>query len=212
MRSAFHVTDQQFREIANVRDLKDGTTATVLLIEEGTLIHANVGDGEGFLHWKDGRIVPVTKAHKVSDRDEVARIEELERKKKTRVLLNLGPAGGMAVSDPDGNYMRVSRSIGDRMYDPEIVTCDPHLGQIALSPDADFVVIASDGIWDFLSFENVADMVKGLSGTSQVKAAEILVDEAIRKGSQDNCTAVVVFLASGRPTSISLSRTSERDK
>jgi|JI10StandDraft_1071094.scaffolds.fasta_scaffold318318_1 serine/threonine protein phosphatase PrpC len=113
IRAAFHVTDQQFREIANVRDLKDGTTATVILIEDGTLYHANVGDGEGFLHWKDGRITPVTKAHKVSDRDEVARIEELEKRKKTRVLLNLGP-GGMAVSDPDGNYMRVSRSIGDR--------------------------------------------------------------------------------------------------
>ena len=29
------MTDQQFREIANVLDLKDGTTATVILIEDG---------------------------------------------------------------------------------------------------------------------------------------------------------------------------------
>jgi hypothetical protein len=43
---------------------KDGTTATVLLIDDGILYHANVGDGEGFLRWKDGRIQPVTKAHK----------------------------------------------------------------------------------------------------------------------------------------------------
>jgi|JI10StandDraft_1071094.scaffolds.fasta_scaffold318318_2 serine/threonine protein phosphatase PrpC len=115
------------------------------------------------------------------------------------------------------------------MYDSEIVTCDPYLGQIALSADADFVVIASDGIWDFLSFKEVAEIVGALTGssqvrlvfvvslrfvltTTQVKAAELLVDEALKRGSMDNCTAVVVFLSSGRPTSTSLSRTSERDK
>lgn len=112
LRAAFHVTDQQFREIASVRELKDGTTATVLLIEDDVLYHANVGDGEGFLRWSDGRIQPVTKAHKVGDPAELERIRELEVRKKTRILLNLG-AGGMAVSDPDGNYMRVARSIGD---------------------------------------------------------------------------------------------------
>jgi protein phosphatase 1A len=85
-----------------------------------------------------------------------------------------------------------------RLYDPEIVTCEPYLGQVALSSDADFVVIASDGIWDCLSFQEVADMVVALNGPSQVKCAELLVDEAIKRGSQDNCTAVVVFFNNGK--------------
>ncbi len=200
IRAAFFETDQQFREIARVRRLRDGTTATVLLIENSTLYHANVGDGEGFLRWKSGKIEPVTKAHKANDPSEIARMQEVEKRKEKRVLLNLG-AGGMAVSDPEGNYMRVSRSIGDPSYDTDIVTCDPEVGKIQLSPEAEFVVIASDGIWDVIKFEEASEMLATLSAPSQVKAAEMLVDEAIRRGSMDNCSAIVVFLQKKRVVS-----------
>jgi serine/threonine protein phosphatase PrpC len=197
LRAAFFDTDQQFREIARVRKMKDGTTATVLLIEDSTLYHANVGDGEGFLLWKSGKIEPVTKAHKVSDPSEIARIQEMEKRKQVRVLLNL-KEGGMAICDPEGNYMRVSRSIGDPNYDSEIVTCEPDVGKIQLTAEAELVVIGSDGIWDVISFKEAADILSRLSAPNQVKAAEILVDEAIRRGSMDNCTAVVVFLQKKR--------------
>jgi len=145
----------------------------------------------------------VTKAHKVSDPGEIARIQEVEKRKQVRVLLNLQTS--MAVSDPDGNYMRVSRSIGDPAYDPDIVTCEPDVGKIQLTAEAELVVIASDGVWDVISFKEAAEILSRLTAPSQVKAAEILVDEAIRRGSGDNCTAIVVFLQkkrlSGRSTS-----------
>jgi serine/threonine protein phosphatase PrpC len=94
--------------------------------------------------------------------------------------------------------MRVSRSIGDPNYDSEIVTCEPDVGKIQLTAEAELVVIGSDGIWDVISFKEAADILSRLSAPNQVKAAEILVDEAIRRGSMDNCTAVVVFLQKKR--------------
>jgi serine/threonine protein phosphatase PrpC len=193
IRAAFHETDKQFREVASVRRLKDGTTASILLIEENVLYHANVGDGEGFLRLKSGELQNVTTAHKASDPAEVARMRDVEEQKKMKCVVDLG-TGGLVVTDPLGNYIRVARSIGDPAYHPDIVTCDPTVGEIKLTPESELVVIASDGVWDVLKFEEVSQMLHDLNPAAQVKAAEILVDEAISRGSADNCTAIVVYL------------------
>lgn len=37
--------------------------------------------------------------------------------------------------------------------DPEVLTAEPYVGTIALNDAADFVVLASDGLWDVMSFE-----------------------------------------------------------
>ena len=116
-----------------------------------------------------------------------------EQERSIKCVVDLG-TGGLVVTDPDGNYVRVARSIGDPAYDPHIVTCEPDVGKIQLTPDAELVVIASDGIWDVMKFEEVGDMLHALNPASQVQAAEMLVDEAIKRGSVDNCTAIVVFL------------------
>ncbi len=192
----------------------------MILIEENCIIHANVGDGEGFLRWKDGRIQPVTHAHKVGDPAELARIREFEEHHPGRKCLVDLRAGGWAVADPLGNFIRVARSIGDPKYDPEVLTrmcrgmlgvcsmcgkltllfaADPFVGVIPLTKEADFVVIASDGLWDVMTFEEVADFIVKQDNHSHLKIAEMLVDEAIARNSQDNVTAVVAFLNLSSP-------------
>ena len=55
----------------------------------------------------------------------------------------------------------------------------------------DFVVLASDGVWDFCTFEEGGETIK--LNKNDVKAcARALVDRAVSNGSTDDKTAVVI--------------------
>jgi serine/threonine protein phosphatase PrpC len=53
----------------------------------------------------------------------------------------------------------VCRAIGDVSLQP-YVTCEPEITSKALSDEDEYVVLASDGVWDVLSNEDVARLVK----------------------------------------------------
>merc|ERR1712166_1088456 len=67
---------------------------------------------------------------------------------------------------------------------------------------ASFVIVASDGLWDVVSEEEACEMVLSIlksksadsDGGGGGAAADRLVKEGIQRGTQDNVTAVVVFL------------------
>jgi serine/threonine protein phosphatase PrpC len=105
-----------------------------------------------------------------------------------------------------------------RSFTSDVVSNVADTCEIDMQPDDEFMVLACDGLWEVLSPQNVVDLTKAFlkDGSSpevqrccdhamldrrlrfavccgQV-AAEKLVDWAIRLGSQDNITAIVVLL------------------
>jgi serine/threonine protein phosphatase PrpC len=90
--------------------------------------------------------------------------------------------------------LNLSRGIGDSAYKNPLdrskywVVSTPELKTAHLER-GDQIVLASDGLWDVLSNEDVARLVKGLPA---VEAAKVLVEEAVRRESGDNITALVV--------------------
>lgn len=86
--------------------------------------------------------------------------------------------------------LAVSRSIGDVSLQP-FVTAEPEIIEKNIEPEDEYLVLASDGLWDVMENEYVAKMV--LSGSKQfLQIAKTLCTEAIILGSQDNVTALVV--------------------
>lgn len=86
--------------------------------------------------------------------------------------------------------LSVSRAIGDAQL-KKFVTADADVMERKVQGDDAFLILASDGLWDVFSNQDACDLVLASARSS---AAELLVTEAISRGSTDNVTAVIITL------------------
>jgi hypothetical protein len=121
----------------------------------------------------------------------------------------------MGVARVNG-VLAVSRAFGNRSL-RHVIRPDLELQQRELCRDDDFLVMASDGLWDVLKNRDVCDICytlihlfnkqgtsqgqgqaqaqgQGSSGPSCQQLAEELVGQALARGSMDNVTCIVVRL------------------
>jgi len=154
---------------------KAGSTVVVLVKTPDTFYCANVGDSEAVLVHDDGRFELLTTKH--TPTSEVARIESLGQ----RVLF--GRINGM---------IAISRSFGDLNYDGA-VSFEPSIKQL-LSKEGHYIILASDGFWDFFDYEEAAAVSRTLfmSGAPSIEVSGQLVSQALQRGSDDNTTVMIV--------------------
>jgi serine/threonine protein phosphatase PrpC len=84
------------------------------------------------------------------------------------------------------------RAIGDVELQPYI-TAEPEVVTKRIAPDDEYIVIASDGLWDVMENEDVAKYVFKHS-QDFLSIGKKLCQEAIHLGSADNVTALVIDL------------------
>ena len=63
------------------------------------------------------------------------------------------------LAEQDAPGLAMSRSIGDFIAHTVGVSTDPEVMKFELKPDDKFIIIASDGVWEFLSNEDIAKIV-----------------------------------------------------
>jgi len=172
-----------------------GTTATTALIQRpakgsATLHVANVGDSRAVLVGVD-RPMRVSTDHRPSDPEEERRIRE---------------EGGRVVKGRVCGDLAVSRSLGDHRLKHSGVSSKPALSCSAVNSGY-VLVMASDGLWDVVSDEEVAGLLEecieeameaggqqDVAVVLQETAAQALVTKAKDKGSRDNILVLLVFL------------------
>ncbi|KAG1689369.1 hypothetical protein DVH05_002291 [Phytophthora capsici] len=100
---------------------------------------------------------------------------------------------------PYGQYpgTAFTRSIGDLVSEELGVTAEPEILCKGLNPHDKFIIIASDGVFEFLTSQNVVDIVKQFENPSE--ACHALVEEAYNRWLQfevrtDDITAICIFL------------------
>ena len=186
--TAFHTTSarqcckkvsQQLNTYLEKKHILSGSTALVAMIKNNEIITVNVGDCRGII-CRDGLAIPLTKDHKPGTVEEKARIQKM---------------GGKIQFDRniDGHRvqgMSVSRSFGDS--DVKYVSDTPDINRFNLKPEDSFILLASDGLWDSLENQQVAEFIKAKKG--EPKLLEKLAKLAITKGSSDNITIALVHL------------------
>lgn len=124
-----------------------GSTAVTLLIRKGVAYICNIGDCRAILLSRQG-VTALTTDHKAGLESEKQRIED---------------AGGMVLyvkGVPRVNgRLAVARSFGDAEL-KELVMPLPDVTRHMLSAEDDYIVMASDGLWDVLTNEQVASCIR----------------------------------------------------
>jgi serine/threonine protein phosphatase PrpC len=91
--------------------------------------------------------------------------------------------------------LSVSRSIGDNSLNT-VVIAEPSVRVEKCTEEDEFILVATDGLWDVIKHDEACEMVRECvkNAPSQKKMLpQMLVDEALRRKSNDNVTVLVVF-------------------
>ncbi|PAN18404.1 hypothetical protein PAHAL_3G199000 [Panicum hallii] len=178
-----------------------GSTAVVVVVCSSHLVVANCGDSRVVL-CRGKEPVALSIDHKPDRKDERARIEALGGK--------VIQWNGYRVS----GILAMSRSIGDRYLKPFVIP-KPEVTVIPRAKDDDCLILASDGLWDVVSNEEACKVARrqiqlwhknnGVTtslcdeGDESIdpaaqSAADYLMRLALKKGTEDNVTVIVVDL------------------
>lgn len=114
--------------------------------------------------------------------------------------------GGFIVSDGEdfrvGGILCVTRALGDYDVDRREklrgISATPVVTTRALDDDDEFMLLACDGLWDVFSAQSAVDFARRLLVQEHAPAVvcEGLVAEALKRGSTDNVSVLLVRLGS----------------
>jgi len=211
LKDAFDQVDKEI--LINDEYEYQGSTAVATLLHEAndgtrTLLSANIGDSRGVLS-RNGRAIDLTRDHKPNDDKEKARILAMGEKIEWDHYCKVHRVRNLSLS----------RAIGDRFAKPA-VSGEVEIKRFPIYDDKDeFIVLASDGLWDVMSSQEVvsythkrlnappkdgADItceedMASLKYLRRKNMSRFIANEALRRGSGDNISVVIVWLTEFDP-------------
>ncbi|XP_020536057.1 probable protein phosphatase 2C 28 isoform X2 [Jatropha curcas] len=175
IRKAYKATDNEILD--GIVGSRGGSTAvTAILIDEENLIVANVGDSRAVL-CRNGVAKQLSVDH------------EPQKEK------DLVESRGGFVSKEPGSVPRVdgqlamTRAFGDGRL-KEHITSETDVITEIIDEDAEFLILASDGLWKVMSNQEACECIAGLEDAQE--ASEKLIDEALVRGSMDDISCIAV--------------------
>lgn len=194
------------REVSKIShwSFQGATVVAAWILAENTLLVANIGDSRAVL-CHNSTAITLTRDHKPDSPKEKSRIEASGGRVVWSGLVDDAgePVPDAGVYRVNGN-LALSRAVGDRSERPAICA-EPEFTVMTLDDQAQFVILATDGLWDVMTAQDVVDLVEWklqerIDGNEahtklvQSKMAEFLVAEALRRGTYDNVTVVIMWL------------------
>ncbi|GFZ19642.1 protein phosphatase 2C family protein [Actinidia rufa] len=174
-------TDSEFLK----EDIRGGSCCVTALIRKGNLVVSNAGDCRAVMS-RGGVAEALTLDHRPSRDDEKDRIENL---------------GGYVdccrgVWRLQGS-LAVSRAIGDRHL-KQWVTAEPETKILRIEPTLEFLILASDGLWEKVTNQEAVDIVHplcvGVQKPELLSACRKLAALSVSRGSKDDISVMLIQL------------------
>ena len=163
-----------------------GSTCVTVVFTGNMLLCANVGDSRAVLGRRDGSsfiAVPLSRDHKPDVEEEKQRILDFGgRVEAIRVDgEDIGPLRVWLKSE-DVPGLAMTRAMGDTVASRVGVISTPEITIQSLSPEDAFVIVASDGIWEFISSQEAVDLVARYSQQGRLEeCCQALVAKATKR-------------------------------
>jgi|AntRauTorckE5430_2_1112549.scaffolds.fasta_scaffold01844_7 serine/threonine protein phosphatase PrpC len=210
--SAFDEIDDEVLSVDKFQ--YQGSTAVAVYVHEDeetkdrTIISANIGDSRAVLA-RGHRAVDLTRDHKPDDEQEKKRILAMGETIEWDEYCQVSRVKNLSLS----------RAIGDRFAKP-VVSGEVEIQLFPLSnlsndcvEEDDFIILGSDGLWDVMTSQSCVEFVTKRLNPSKAQArtmskrelalhkfsrrknmSRFVANEAIRRGSCDNISAVIIWL------------------
>jgi serine/threonine protein phosphatase PrpC len=153
----FMMVDESLRKA----HAKDGTTAICAVVGQDKLWVANCGDSRGVL-CRDGFFIPLSVDHKPGN------IEEAERIRRAGGYVDsFDPLVPRVMAPNCYMAMATSRTLGDfhfkvdkrRPKDEQIVSPKPTIIGLDRDEKDQFIILATDGVWDVMTNQDVCNFL-----------------------------------------------------
>ncbi|EXC21422.1 hypothetical protein L484_011864 [Morus notabilis] len=208
---AFQKADKKLLDWLELNGEEDesGATATLLFVGNKTLFISHIGDSCAVLS-RSGKVEVLTNPHRPYGSNKVS-LQEIRR---------IREAGGWIVNGRICGDIAVSRAFGDQrfktkknemvmkgveggrwsekfasrvQFSGDLVTASPDVFQVPLGKGAEFVLLASDGLWDYMDSSDAVEFVRNQlrqHGDVQIASAA-LAQAALDRRTQDNVSIVI---------------------
>ena len=207
--SSFNSLNQNIVENSKIDCTLSGSTCTSIILNQEKIICINLGDSRTVLaRYENGKYTAINLSndHKPNLKGE-----------KKRILLNggrikpfydektkkfLGP-DRIWIKEDDLPGLAMTRSFGDIIAHSVGVISEPEIKRYEFNGNEKFIVLASDGIWEYISSEECVDIIKNYyeNNMDAIGAIHYIMKEAFNRWKKfdeiiDDITIIVIFFDS----------------
>ena len=206
LKEVFINTNQSLCKTPLIDTKYSGSTCVTIILTKNKIISANAGDSRAVLGRYDSTqnkwiSLDLSRDHKPNDKDESERILKKGGRIEAYKDENGGDLGPPRVwlQQEDIPGLAMSRSFGDEVAASVGTISEPEIKEFELTVDDKFIVIASDGIWEFISSEECIKIVGEYYRKKDLKGClKYLLNESSKRWIReeeviDDITAVIVF-------------------
>ena len=164
-----------------------GSTCLIIFQLGNFLISSNVGDSRSLLIKEDKEIIELSKDQKPENEKERQRIESMGGiVSQCNDLYDDGKEGGpfrVWVKGCDYPGIAMSRSIGDKIAHSIGVINEPEILEFNLDENSKYIILGSDGIWQFLKNEDIINIIFETNEKEKIKnnSKEIICKKIIKE-------------------------------
>ena len=204
LKQVFIETNKSLCKVQSIDTKFSGSTCVTIIITKNKIISANAGDSRAVMgRYINGKWINIDLSHdqKPNNPGEKERILSHGGRIEAYKDENGGDFGPPRVwlKNEDIPGLAMSRSFGDEVAASVGTISEPEIEEYEITEDDKFIIIASDGIWEFISSQECVEFIKDFYEKKDLKGClKFLLNESSKRWIKeeeviDDITAVLIF-------------------